>query len=136
MANPVKGQVALRVDGRTLILEFSIDALCQLEQHMGMTASEIIGKLGVDDSLTFKRDLLWGGLREHHPELDLRQAGELLRQRGGAAAGAKVIEAYLAAWPDPDPEDASAAASPRRRLKRAAPDGTGPTSSASGSSFN
>lgn len=125
------GQVSLPVaGGEALTLEFSIDALCQLEGRLGQTARQIEQRVGKDDSLSFLRSMLWAALREHHPSLNEKQAGELIRRADDAAG--KVLEAYILSFPLPaDTEgEESEGADPQKTPEG----GIGPDSTASGAS--
>jgi hypothetical protein len=134
MTNALRGQVALPCGSAIYTLEFTIDALCQLEDRLGTTAREILARIQADDSLTFLRTLLWGALREHHAALTERAAGELIRSAGGGTAVTeKVLEAFLAAFPKQG-GGAGGEASPQSSPETAGADGTGSTSSGSGAS--
>lgn len=140
MTNAVRGRVSVELAGQTYQLEFTIDALCQLEARLAQPAVDLLARIGQDRSLAFVRTLLWGALREHHGALTEKQAGELLRAEGGGALVAKTLEAFVAAWPDGalegDPEGdqgGDAAANPPAR-QSTVPAGTGAPSASSGSS--
>lgn len=127
MANPLRGVVATRVGGLDYRLEFTIDVMCALEARLETTATAIVERMGKDDSLGFLRTMLWASLREHHPELDEREAGELLREVGGADLKVKVLAAFVAAWPSREAA-ADGDVPPRKRPTRrptAAAAGTG-----------
>lgn len=102
MANRHKGDVSVKVGEREFIFRFSIDALCQLEEQTGKTIIEIgqilnSGRIGV----TLTRSLVWAALREHHPEITLKEAGEMLPDMGGAVgAMGPITQAFGAAFPE------------------------------------
>lgn len=104
--NPHKGQVALEAKDKCYILRFSIDALCHLEAATGkpfaVTASEMAAEPD-KVSMTTTRILLHAGLREHHPDLSLKEAGEIILDAGGmAVVTAKIFEAFALAFPQPE----------------------------------
>lgn len=142
MSNPIKGEVPLTIGGRDLILNFTVDAICKLEGRLGLTPREIGAKILTDDGIVFLRNLFWAALVEHQPELNVRQAGELIRAAAfeGVDPSLKIIEAWALSWPLPRPtppegEDAeSGDARPPTRPTTAAPRGTGSATSGSGKS--
>lgn len=87
-ANPETGEVSFEVSGKTYRLQFTIDAICQLEDTLdksvgGFLADLHRGRVGA------LRAGLWAGLREHHHDVTIRQAGDFLLapalRSGGAA---------------------------------------------------
>lgn len=132
MANPVRGQVPVSLEGLKLTLEFTIDALCQLEDRLDETATAIFARVTKgDNSLSFLRCLLWAALLENHPGYSEKAAGELIRLRGGNQLAGKIVEAFFAAWPKPEVSDPPRPR-PVRKTRTAAPAGTGPGSSRAG----
>lgn len=113
MANALRGEVSFEADGQTWTLRYSQDALCELEGALDKSIIEICA-----DFESWKTDprkmrmapvraLLWAGLREHHPDLSLKEAGELMAPAGGIA---KVLEmttrAMTLAWPQAETKGA------------------------------
>lgn len=131
MTNAVRGLVTHELDGKTYQLEFTIDALIQLEDALDCHSVEILQKLAAGaPRLVFVRAMIWGALRAHHPEITLLQAGELLRADGGGGLGDKVTTAFVESWPKAEAGDAGDP--PKRQAPAAA--GTGASSSSPGSS--
>jgi hypothetical protein len=128
MPNPHKGEVAFEAEGKTYTLRFSIDALCNLEEAAGKGFASIAIELSDPEkmSVSLLRKVLWAGLIEHHPDLDVRAAGELILAAGGAVVVLGQIEkAFTAAFPE-DPEKGARPQTPGR------PNGTGPASTEAG----
>lgn len=77
-ANPHKGEVSFElVSGEAYTLQFTIDAVCTLEELLDKSSMEIFtllarGRIGV------LRAAMWAGLQAHHPKVTLREAGELI----------------------------------------------------------
>lgn len=143
MANAVRGQVRARVSPRPaaatqvgaraggvdLVLEFSVDALCQLEDRLDESVVAIAGRIGQNDRLAFLRVILWAALLENQvdpatgrPAYDERAAGELLRGDGGPTLRTKLLAAFTAAFPNPEAAQ-DGAPGPRKGPRR--PAGTG-----------
>lgn len=141
MANPLKGQVAVKVGGRDLILAFSVEAVINLEDHLGMTVLEIGAMVPKIRTHRFLRAWLWAALIEHqsddtgHPEFSVRQAGELFLEDGAGALGLALIQAWGACWPIvvEGEADGDRPPTPSRPTTDAAA-GTGKASSRSGAS--
>lgn len=105
MANPHKGEVELKAGDRAYVLRFSIDAICHLEAATGKPFAVTASEMSNPDkaSMTLVRMLLHAGLQEHHPELSLKEAGEIIIDAGGmAVVTVKVFEAFAAAFPTPE----------------------------------
>ena len=88
MANAHKGEVAFEAEGQRYVLRFSIDAICQLEAETSKGIVALISELQDRDkmSITLARQMLWAGLREHHPDITVKDAGELIPAAGGMSA--------------------------------------------------
>lgn len=133
MANPVRGQVEIEVEGETFTLVFDVNALCALEGRLGQTADQIVARFALTVSgsrldLTLLRALLWASLIEHH-DMSEKDAGRLLSRAGMELVGAKVAEAIERAFPEAE----ELKARPRKAGASKAPAGTGKSSSGSGS---
>lgn len=101
-ANRQKGEAGFEVDGRTYVLAFNVNAMCEVEYVLNLSTDAILKALMRSPPLHIVRALLWGGLREHHPNIDLNGAGVLMEEAGGAGPTLeKVGEALMAAFPDP-----------------------------------
>jgi len=127
MGNPHKGEVDLRAGDKDYVLRFSIDAICTLEASTGkpfaVSAAEMANQKTA--SMTLTRMLLHAALHENHPELTLKEAGELIPHAGGMGeVNVKVFEAFALAFPQPE---ASGTPRPTNRAARRKA-GTGPTS--------
>ena len=85
MANQVKGEATVRLgDGRELTLCLDFDALCAIEEVLDRPIVEIFDELeraasaAKSPRLGTVRALVYGGLRKHHPEITLTEAGDLV----------------------------------------------------------
>lgn len=132
MTNPHRGQATFTVDGKTYTMRGSIDAICALESISGKGMIAIIRELSDPElmSLSLTRQVLWAMLQEHHPEMTLQDAGELIPAAGGLKAITKSIEEALVRMsPDIAKE---AGVDPHPQTAGQAQNGTGPHSSRSG----
>lgn len=91
MADRMKGGVTLKLsDGRTLTLEYDFDGLIALEEAAGMRMPEVYAELQRlektkgSPSLRLSRAIIFGGLQQHHPEMTLKEAGDLILKEAGA----------------------------------------------------
>lgn len=96
MANPARGEVALKVGDLDYTLKFSTNAICELEDHLNRGLNEIVSDL---ERLSVVRALLWAGLRSNHPELTLKMAGDIIDKCGMPAAVDHVGTALRLAFP-------------------------------------
>jgi hypothetical protein len=127
--NPIKGEVELPAGDDVYTLRFSIDAICSLEAMTGkpfsVTATEMADPKKA--SMTLVRMLLAAALQERHPELSLKDVGELIIPAGGMAkVTAKVFEAFAKAFPEAEASDTA------RPPRGARPAGTGRASGRNG----
>lgn len=127
MANPMKGESVLKVGGRDYTLAFSINAMCEIEYVLDRSTDQILRDLIASPPLHVVRALLWGGLRTHHPDIDLQAAGVLMEELGGTDAALDAIGAgMISAFPEAKGGDAD-------RPRKGAPAGPGRRSSKPGS---
>jgi hypothetical protein len=126
MANRAKGEGALEIDGKTYTLAFTINAMCEVEYILDKPTDRILQSLLTSPPLHVVRALLWGGLRQHHADVDLHGAGDLIEKLGGPGLALDGIGLALqAAFPDAkegdepaNPRKGAAAGTGRRSLKR------------------
>lgn len=115
MVNSLKGEIALPVGESTYIIRYSVDAICSLEDRIGKGFPAIAADLQNPDKVTISlvRQLLHAGLAEAHPELSLKDAGNLIVPAGGLVnVLEKVSQAILVAFPQ---AEASGTRRPRRK---------------------
>ena len=124
MANPHKGDVELKAGEETYTLRYSIDAICSLEERLDKGFPAIALEMSNPSTmrLSVVREVMLAGLQEHHPDITLKHAGELIITAGGAL---KVMERVSAAFAAAFPEaEASDKKSPRRRANGRHPTGS------------
>lgn len=136
MANPHKGEVSFDVDGVTYTLHYSTNAYCELEDLLGRGFGDIAMEmqswsppLGPDKKplpetaevaqkrigkikLSLMRAVFWAGLRDRHPDITVRQAGDLMSDMGG---GGPVMEQVSRAMAAAMPDEAAGAGDARPR---------------------
>lgn len=131
MANPLKGEVSFPVGEETFTLAYTINALIVLEERLDMSVVEIGKRLNEEGRLGFLRALFWAGLIERQPSMTEVGAGTLLQAYGPQEARAKILDAFIAAFPKAAAEGvAEGEAGPQKAARR----GTGRRSSSSGTS--
>lgn len=118
MANPIKGEVSFESEGRQFKLVYNYNALCELEDLLGVGVNQINDLLADTKKMKLStvRAVFWAGLREHHPEIDIRRAGEMITQLKVPAIEL-VAKGLQLASPDPEakgkgPQEPGAAAGP------------------------
>lgn len=123
-ANAVKGEAGISVAGRDYVLAFNINAMCEVEYVLNLSTDQILRALASSPPLHIVRALLWGGLRQHHPDVDLIGAGNLIELMGGPGLaldgiGKALISAFPEAKDEPaNPRKGAAAGTGRRSSKR------------------
>ncbi|MEW6555075.1 MAG: hypothetical protein AB1384_12410 [Actinomycetota bacterium] len=96
----------------TYKVEFTMNCLCELEELVGTVEA---GELPPGYRST--RAMLWAGLREHHPEITLEEAGKLLPLPRMAEVNVKLSAALMDAF---NPSDSL-------KKEQEGPDGENPT---------
>lgn len=157
MANPHKGEVAFAAGGKTYTLVYNTNALCELEEETGRGFTDIMLEFQAwatptgDDGkpadetpeqiaarvksmrLGLVRAVFWAGLREHHEQITVKQAGNLMTEVGGMLGAITLISrGFTAMLPAVDNDEGREAAAPPHPPQpdshTAAPAGTGPAS--------
>lgn len=111
MANKLRGEVGFEADGKSYTLAFSINALCQMEDRIGVSVADVGTALSGKRRYSTLRSLFWCALCDYHPGLTEQDAGRIMAAIGTNKADALVAEAFKLAFPDPGPLDGEAAAS-------------------------
>jgi hypothetical protein len=123
MGNPITGEVDFPVGDQTYRLRLSINQLIEVEDITGLGIVQIANLFADPDTIKARdvRAVLWGALREHHPEIDLVGAGEIMTRARLQSTIDHVGKALQAAFPQAEDRKP-----PSRRRDRA---GTGNVSS-------
>jgi len=121
MANPHRGEIAVDIGGAPYRLRFSTNAICELEDHLGEPINTIAARLARAETvgLRLARALFWGALRDHHADVTLTQAGELMDDLGAGAAMAHIGAAFRAAFPEPEAGQGARPPTPAARTRTA-----------------
>lgn len=152
MANPQKGEVGFESEGKSYKLAFTTNCMCEVEELLGRGWFDIAFELeawapkdGSKESeadarrrvgkmkMSTLRALFWGMLREHQPDITVKQAGELMGTLGQDKDGAlglinKVFDRSM-----PKGAASGEGPNPPQPGRTTAADGTGPGLSGPGS---
>lgn len=148
MVKNAKGEITFQVEDKQFTWAFTTNAICMLEDHLGMGLVAITDELQswlppyrmvdgkprpIEESpeqvkarnsrvrLGFARSVFWAGLQEYHSGYSIKMAGDLMTEMGGLVAGMNVIMQGLGgALPDVEPEDAPSPRRASRKKSRAA----------------
>ncbi len=84
MANAKKGELSVRLDGKTVSLALTFNALCELEDHFGETIIPLMTRLQDEATLSFRevRSFLHVVLRQKLPDATIEDAGRLIEENG------------------------------------------------------
>jgi hypothetical protein len=113
MANSIKGEVAFQVEGATWKASFSVNALCELEEALGLPVNEIGKIMTANMSMKHLRAVFWATLLDHHG-VDIAEAGRIMGLIGIGTAAQVVGDAFTLAFPQ---EDAKATARPQKAAR-------------------
>lgn len=123
MANPHRGEVALKSGGKVYTLLFDINTLCEIEEALDVPLSQMGAVLNDGAKLSTIRTMVWAGLQNHHPEIDLKAAGAIIAGADLAEVSKAIGEGLVAALPKS--EGGAANPGPRPAPTKKARAGTG-----------
>ncbi|NOX39760.1 MAG: hypothetical protein GXP05_04400 [Alphaproteobacteria bacterium] len=103
MGNSTRGTVTFDAGGKKYTLQYSTNALCELEDAADLPLADILTGMAKSMSIRTARLLFWAGLGDNH-EITTKEAGLLMDKMGGVAGIMPVIEKAIAASM---PEDTS-----------------------------
>lgn len=102
MANPHKGEVAFKAGDENYTLSFSANALCELEDMLGVGVNDIGAMLADPAKIRMKqmRTVFHAGLLDHHPDMDEKTMKVVFSKlRAGEAVG-YIAKAFALAFPE------------------------------------
>ena len=99
MGNPMKGEVDFVAGDMAYTLVFSINALCSLEERLGVGVAEIGAQMGESMRIGTLRTIFWAGLVTRH-DVTEEQAGDIITQIGPNEASQLIGKAFAAAFPE------------------------------------
>jgi len=81
LANKNKGEVSFEANERSYTMRFSANALCELEDVLNMGVNDVAEQMSKPKNLRIKtvRGIFWAGLRDHHPEITIQKAGDIIQ---------------------------------------------------------
>lgn len=101
MANALRGEVELQTPEKTFIMRMSINAIVNIEEHFDLGINQVSDLLADTKRMRIGnlRAIVMHALREHHPEVDAAQAGEIIGAAGFEATADAIQKAMVAAFP-------------------------------------
>lgn len=157
MANPLKGEVVFEAAGAVYTLRWSTNAMCELEEASGRGLNSIVRELaswgpalGPDGrtplpetdaqqqartdriKVSTVRLVFWAMLRDHHPGIDLRQAGDLMQHAGGLLGAMALVNDAFERGAAPETKDARPSSPPVAARPEAATGQSAPASTGAG----
>lgn len=102
MANAERGEAQLVAGDKTYVLRLTFNGICELEQVLDMSSAEIDALVRSPTKVRSLqwRALLWGCLRDRHPDVDLEGAGRLFDEAGTEAAVKAIYDALRLSQPE------------------------------------
>jgi hypothetical protein len=102
MANPHRGQVAFKAGDKEYTLSFSINAMCELEDHLELSINQIANKVQDPSQMkmSYLRAIIWAALQDNHPDIDLKTAGAIASEAGAVAVMDAIKACFVAAFPE------------------------------------
>lgn len=102
MANPNRGEVDLIAGDQTYTMRMSINAIANIEDHFDMGINQVAELLSDAKGMRIGnlRTIVLYALKEHHPELDVAAAGEVIGKAGFDVTAAAIQQAMVLAFPN------------------------------------
>lgn len=129
MANREKGEIGLTVKGKTYTLVMNTNVMATLEEHFSSPDNEVtwdvIWTRILRGSVRTVRALIWAMLQQHHPQITLEGAAQVIDDAGGFEGMTKLLK-QVGKQSTPDPTDVKEL--DLKRPRKAARRGTGGTS--------
>lgn len=87
MANPLKGEVELKIGDKTMVLCFPSNRIVEVETMLDQDIIAIGQSIASRPSYGTIRTLLWGAMLEHSPKATLMDAGAVMDECEGGLQG-------------------------------------------------
>lgn len=102
MSNSLRGQSTFTSAGRSFTFCLSVNAICALEDHFEKGIAAIGAMMADPANLRFgtMRAVFWAGLRDHHAELTLEDAGRVMSEMGIPEATDLIGKSFALAFPE------------------------------------
>lgn len=123
MANAIKGELAVTIDGDELTLCLDVNALCEVEALFGKTSADMIPKIDSGDMILL-RGFFWAACRRNHSDVNLVEAGDYVFALHPPEASRVLIECLRLSFPAIGAGATGETARPRKAAKAAKPAAT------------
>lgn len=82
MANRERGELGFECGERRFVLKYSVNALCELEDALGMSIRQFASLFKEPEGIRLKqvRAAMWAGLLEKQPGVTQQQAGTIIEE--------------------------------------------------------
>lgn len=102
MANKQVGEHSFQADGSKWTLRFGAWAISELETELDRSILSIAKELENPEAVRTRTVIacVWAGLQQHHPEIDMRTAADLMDKRGLEAVRIDLETAINLAFPE------------------------------------
>ena len=102
MANPHKGEVAFTAGDESYTLSYSANALCELEDMLGVGVNEIGAMMADPAKIRMKqmRVVFHAGLLDHHPDMDEKTMKAVFSKLSAGEAVSHIAKAFALAFPE------------------------------------
>lgn len=104
MSNRQTGEVSIEVEGQTFRLVLDMNALCELEAQLStptqpVTFNQALMKASIGSAFHI-RAVLWAAMREHHPEMTVKDVGKWISKVGIDRLGSELTVLAESTMPD------------------------------------
>jgi len=108
MANQHKGEYSFEVDGKSYTLRFSADTICDLEERLDKSMSQISELMSDPATMSMRtvRQFFFAGLVAKHGNLDAESMGLLFKALSPVEAMQHVVKSFSLAFAEAEGNEA------------------------------
>jgi len=118
MPKPFHNEQAVVIDGETIRYVLDFRAIDATEQLLEMGYDQVLAEIQKPGTpLGFQGKVLWGLLREHHPEMTFDEIMPMLLGEAGVTTGLALTKLFEAAFPIAEKERGKNPPKPRGASK-------------------
>jgi hypothetical protein len=124
MGNKLRGFIDFEVRDTSYRIAFTTNALCEWEEMTGQSIKDLTTSMS-NPTIKMMRSLLWAGLRDFHPEVSLKDVGDIIDEVGVPVASSIISKAFSVAFPENKKESGKTNGNPMKAKTKGVTIGTG-----------
>jgi len=102
MANPLRGEAVIEVEGERMTLLLDFNTFCEIEAETGLGINQLGPALNDNPTFALLRTVFWACLQEHHPSTTEKETGRILSAIGIEETSEALTRLFIAVMPKAD----------------------------------